>query len=174
MRLSRIRTPFYSSALAIILAAGSGWFLSAARGDEAAPELTLPGPSLRQRHALPPSRSSSLAAEQATSRSGGWWLATAGIALALAAFGGASLAARRAMPGRTAGPLAIVGRLHLSPKHAVYVVRAGEQMLVVGTGAQGPPALLGEWTEAAAASDMESTSAAPAASRLDRRIGGAR
>jgi flagellar biogenesis protein FliO len=69
-----------------------------------------------------------------------------GIALALAVFGGVSLASRRFLPGRGTGPLQVVGRTSLSPKHTVYLLRAGDRVLIVGTGSQGAPSLLGEWT----------------------------
>ncbi len=41
----------------------------------------------------------------------------------------------------------MVGRTSLSPKHTVYLLKAGERVLIVGTGAQGPPSLLGELTD---------------------------
>lgn len=169
----RLRAFWLWSGLAWALATGGGW-PPAARGDEAPPELAISGSTLRERHTLPPARSSGLLADRSRSRSSGWWLGTAGIALALAAFGVGSLAARRALPGRAGGPLEIVGRLSLSPKHAVYLVRAGEHTLVVGTGAQGPPALLGEWAELRAAPAPEQAAAGPAAVRLDRPFGGER
>jgi flagellar biogenesis protein FliO len=81
--------------------------------------------------------------------SGGWWLGTAGVALALAAFGGISLASRRLPAGTEPGPLQVVGRARLSPRHSVVLLRAGDRVLIVGAGAQGPPALLGELTDPA-------------------------
>lgn len=79
-----------------------------------------------------------------------WWAGTAGLAAALAAVGGLGVAARRLRtrtpnaPG--AGPgLKVIGRVGLSPRHAVHLVRAGDRVLVVGTGPQGAPTLLGEW-----------------------------
>jgi hypothetical protein len=80
-------------------------------------------------------------------------MGTAGIALALAAFGGMSIAARRYLPQAESGPLRVVGRTSLSPKHAVYLLRAGDRVLLIGTGPQGSPTLLGEMpTEAVGAS----------------------
>jgi len=78
-----------------------------------------------------------------------WWLAPSGFALALALFGGASVACRRFLPrdGGSPGALRVVGRTSLSPKHAVHLVRAGDRILMIGTGPQGPPALLGEWPD---------------------------
>ena len=65
----------------------------------------------------------------------GWWLGTAGIALALAAFGGISVASRRfRLPGDP-GDLRVVGRTSLSPKQAIHLVRAG----VVGRAAGARP-----------------------------------
>jgi flagellar biogenesis protein FliO len=71
-------------------------------------------------------------------------MGTAGIALALAAFGGMSVAARKFLPQSESGPLRVLGRTSLSPKHAVYLLKAGDKVLIVGTGPQGPPTLLGE------------------------------
>jgi hypothetical protein len=82
---------------------------------------------------------------------GGWWLGTAGIALLLAAFGGISLASRRFLPRRDAGPLQVVGRVALSSKQAVCLLRAGERILIIGTGTTGSPTLLGELPSSGAA-----------------------
>jgi hypothetical protein len=79
--------------------------------------------------------------------SGGWWVGTAGVALVLAGCGGLSLASRRYLPQPAAGSLRVVGRTRLSAKHAMFLVKAGESVLIVGTGPQGPPALLGELTD---------------------------
>jgi hypothetical protein len=79
--------------------------------------------------------------------SGGWWIGTVGIALALAAFGGISLASRRWVPQAPAGALQVVGRASLSAKHTVYLLRANNRILIIGAGSQGPPTLLGEWAE---------------------------
>jgi hypothetical protein len=83
------------------------------------------------------------------SHSGGWWFSSAGIVLVLAILGGGSLAAKhwRLIPGSETGPLEIVGRTFLTPKHAVYLVRAGGRTLLIGTGPQGAPSLLGELSE---------------------------
>jgi hypothetical protein len=42
----------------------------------------------------------------------------------------------------------VVGRVSLSPRHSIFLVRAGERVLLIGTGNQGAPSLLGELTEA--------------------------
>ncbi|MDB5351253.1 MAG: flagellar biosis protein [Planctomycetota bacterium] len=80
--------------------------------------------------------------------SGGFWIGTGGIAVALAAFGAIGLGAKKLRPGAEAGPLKVIGRTVLSPRHSVYLLRAGDRILIVGAGSQGPPSLLGELTEA--------------------------
>jgi flagellar protein FliO/FliZ len=105
-------------------------------------------------------------ASQAPTSSSAWWSGTVGIALALAAFGGITVAARRLrlLPARPeAGMLRVVGRTSLSPKHNVYLLQAGDRVLIVGTGPQGSPTLLGEMPPEAAV-------ASPRAARL--RVGG--
>jgi flagellar biogenesis protein FliO len=47
----------------------------------------------------------------------------------------------------TGGVLRVIGRTSLSPRHTVYLLAAGDRVLVVGTGPQGAPALLGELTD---------------------------
>ncbi len=86
-------------------------------------------------------------AKSAPSGSGGMWIGTAGIALALAAFGGLSLAAKKFKVAGDAGPLKVIGRTCLSPKHTVYLLKAGDRVLIVGAGSQGAPTLLGELRE---------------------------
>jgi hypothetical protein len=79
---------------------------------------------------------------------GGWWLGTAGIALVLALCGGISLVARRCWPQlHTGGLLRVVGRASLSSKHTVHLLSVGNRVLIVGTGPQGAPSLLGELTD---------------------------
>jgi flagellar biogenesis protein FliO len=70
----------------------------------------------------------------------------AAIVLALAAIGWAGWTVRRARDGQRAAPgmLHVVGRTQLSPKHAVYLLRAGDRFLIIGTGAGASPTLLGE------------------------------
>ncbi len=83
----------------------------------------------------------------------GWWLGTAVVAIALAACGWGSVAARRFRPiaklgiGGTNAPLRIVGRASLSPRHAVFLLETGGRVLIVGTGPQAAPSLLGELTD---------------------------
>jgi flagellar protein FliO/FliZ len=76
-----------------------------------------------------------------------WYLGMAGLAALLAVAGGAALAARRFTPGAAAGALQVVSRVSLSPKHTVYLLRAGGRVLLVGTGPQGAPALISELDE---------------------------
>lgn len=64
--------------------------------------------------------------------------------LALGAIGVVGRSARERGRSRTGGSLAVVDRVSISPKHAVFLVRAGDRTLIIGTGPQGPPALLGE------------------------------
>jgi hypothetical protein len=103
-------------------------------------------PPVSARHPFAPRGASHSGAGASHSGSGSWWLGTAGVALALAVAGGLSVASRRLVSTAPAGGVAlrVVARTSLSPRHAVYLVRAGERVLVVGTGPQGAPALLGE------------------------------
>ena len=113
---------------------------------------------------------------------GGWWIGTAGIALALALCGGISVASRRyLLPRQGTGPLRVVGRTSLSPKHTVYLLEVGDRVLIVGAGAQGPPSLLGELTDPAERDRLgasprrpgapASAPAVPSTGRFDRRVG---
>jgi flagellar protein FliO/FliZ len=94
---------------------------------------------------------------------GGWWRGTAAVALALAAAGWGSLAARRywphakfgLIPGAPATPLRVVGRASLSPRHSVYLLEAGGRVLIVGTGPQTAPSLLGELTDSDAPARLD-------------------
>jgi flagellar biogenesis protein FliO len=98
----------------------------------------------------------------------GFWLSTAGVAVVLAAFGAVSLGAKKLRPGADSGPLKVVGRASLSSRHTVYLLRAGDRVLIVGAGNQGPPTLLGELSGA----DVAATSARPhVVPGRDRRIG---
>ena len=72
------------------------------------------------------------------------WSGMACLALVLAACGVVAVAARRLGPRAAAGAVQVVGRVSLSPKHSVYLLRVGQRVLVVGAGPQGPPALIAE------------------------------
>lgn len=94
---------------------------------------------------------------RASGEGSGWWFGPAGIVLVLAVFGGGSLACRKFLP-KDAGDakgLRVVGRTSLSPKHMVHLVRAGDRILMIGTGPQGPPALLGEWPDSRQAGGLD-------------------
>jgi hypothetical protein len=104
--------------------------------------------------------------------SAGWWLGPAGIALVLAAFGSIFLAARKPWPRDTAGLVRVVGRVPLSPRHSIYLVRAGERTLLVGTGAQGAPSLLAELDEDEGIGGPSARAEfRPASPRVDIRLG---
>jgi len=76
-----------------------------------------------------------------------WYLGMAVIAVLLALGGGLAAAARRLSPRSGAAGLQVVSRVSLSPKHSVYLLRAGTRVLLVGTGPQGAPALISELDE---------------------------
>ncbi len=98
------------------------------------------GVSRLSRYASP--RSESRVARSVGSES--WWPGMAGIALILAICGGITVVARRFAPRPVAGAVQVVGRVGLSPKHAVYLLRVGKKVLLVGAGPQGPPSLISE------------------------------
>jgi flagellar biogenesis protein FliO len=111
-------------------------------------------------------------------KAGGWWLGTAGIALALAILGWVSVASKRFLPSTAAGSIAlrVVGRTTLSPKHTIYLLEVGRRVLIVGTGAQGSPTLLGELADpadrAVLSTQPDEQAAGEAAFQLDDRLGG--
>ena len=96
-----------------------------------------------------------------TSGSQGWWLGTAAALVILAGAGALCLAARGKAAGAAAARLQVLGRVHLPPKHALYMVRAGRRTLLIGTGPQGAPSLLGELD------DDPEPAAEPIGARLD-------
>ena len=127
------------------------WFACAgasayAQADEPPPPLALPSPAREHDPAGRMIRTHKGArgslAEPATS--GFWWLGTAGVGLALAAFGWASMAARGYRPGGEPAALRVLGRTSLGSKQAVSLVQVGDRIQIVGTGAKGAPSLLGE------------------------------
>jgi flagellar biogenesis protein FliO len=68
----------------------------------------------------------------------------------LAAVGGLSVASKRFLsPRNSANALRVLGRTSLSPKHSVYLLEVGQRILIIGTGAQGAPSLLGVLTDPA-------------------------
>lgn len=79
-----------------------------------------------------------------------WRLLVAVGALALLGLGAACFGKNgrwARLSGREAGAIQVVGRVALTPRHAVHLLRVGERTLIVGTGHGGPPALLGELPE---------------------------
>ena len=92
----------------------------------------------------PIARSDSPSRSGASTASGGSTLVTLGVGVALAAFGAVAWLARRGRPVAGTANLRVVGRASLSPRQAVCLVRVGERTLILGTGGQGPPSLLGE------------------------------
>ena len=94
-----------------------------------------------------PSRSPRFRSPSAISsnpRPDGGWSNLALVALILAACGGIAIASRRVGKRGSVGAMQVVGRVGLSPKHSVYLLRVGPRVLVIGAGPQGPPALIAE------------------------------
>jgi hypothetical protein len=115
------------------------------RAEPAPPSASIDGSAAAERHRIAPRGNAGRRSGVESEATGGWWLGTAGIALALAVCGGISVASRRFWPQVVAGgPLRVVGRTSLSPRHTVYLLKAGGRVLIVGTGPQGAPSLLGE------------------------------
>jgi flagellar protein FliO/FliZ len=79
--------------------------------------------------------------------SSGWWLGSTGIALVLAVCGAICVAARKYRPQDSTAPVRVVGRVSLTPRHSIFMVQAGRRVLLIGTGSQGAPTLLGELSE---------------------------
>ena len=109
---------------------------------------------------------------RASASSRGWWLGSTGIALVLAICGAICVAARKYRPQDSAGLVQVVGRVSLTPRHSIFVVRAGQRSLLIGTGAQGAPTLLGELTEADQAGDQGRAGRRSVASRSEARGAG--
>jgi len=89
----------------------------------------------------------------------GWWLGTAAALVVLAGAGALCLAARGKAAGAAAARLQVLGRVHLPPRHALFLVKAGRRTLLIGTGPQGAPSLLGELDDDEAESASESIGA---------------
>jgi flagellar protein FliO/FliZ len=73
-----------------------------------------------------------------------WSLVMIGITLALAVCGGIIVVGRRVLPQGAGVGMQVVGRVSLSPKHSVYLLRVGRRVLLVGAGPQGSPSLISE------------------------------
>jgi flagellar biosynthesis protein FliO len=156
-----------------LLDPGTGLARRPARADQAPlpPRVAIAAPGTAPPRPFPPRGSAVRRAEGGPEGAGGWWLGTAGIALALALCGGISLATRRCWPQlHTGGLLRVVGRASLSPKHTVHLLSVGGRVLIVGTGPQGAPSLLGELTDPVDLQRLAPQSVEPAAERtvLDR------
>lgn len=140
-------------AAGMVIAAG---FLAGAGGDVVGEEAGRKPARL----SIPSSRfPTSREADQARAEGSGassWWLLGLGVVLAGAGWAGVSLAGKRGASGKKKGPgvaLEVVGRVSVGPRQGVCLVRVNEQVLILGTGPQGPPALLGELTEPARAGE---------------------
>jgi hypothetical protein len=81
----------------------------------------------------------------------GWSAGLGGVALVLAVCGGLAAAAQRLLPRAASGDVRVVGRVSLSPKHTVYLIRVGGRTLLVGAGPQGAPVLISELSDSSAA-----------------------
>jgi flagellar protein FliO/FliZ len=79
-----------------------------------------------------------------SSGSDAWYWEMGGIVLVLAVCGGLVAAARRFLPQGAAGELQVLSRVSLSPKHSIYMLRAGRRVLLLGAGPQGAPVLISE------------------------------
>ncbi len=115
----------------------------------------------------PVSREALSSSLRRTENTSGWWVGTVGIAAALALCGWMSIASKKFLPKApgSAPNLRVLGRTHISPKHSVYLLDVGGRTLLIGTGPQGAPSLLGEL-------DGDNPLFAPAASdRVDVRVG---
>jgi|GEM_PF-1011381 len=163
MPTATLRRLFYSGALLVLglLAPAHDSLCSKVEAGQAPPTASIQPPtsSVRSRSAsdsdtdahsqadrpFPPRSSSTRKSSKRSELTTGWWFGTGGIAIALAVCGGLSLAARKYLPGRDPSTLLrVIARTHLSSKHSVYLLEVGDRVLIVGTGAQGAPSLLGE------------------------------
>ncbi|WP_406698732.1 flagellar biosynthetic protein FliO [Singulisphaera sp. Ch08] len=191
MPSARFRQHIYAGAIVVLGPLASVFFLPRARADHAPPTASINAPSTSVSASATASDRQPFAPRGASGRRGskgpegstGWWLGTGGIALTLALCGGISVASKRYLPSRNgASPMRVVGRTVLSPKHSVYLLEVGQRVLIVGTGAQGAPALLGELTDPAERDAFLTPSSrgaavsvpigpVPSAGRFDRRVG---
>jgi flagellar biogenesis protein FliO len=171
--------------LGMVLGAGVltlGPLSGTARADRSPPEAAIAGPGSLGRQPFPARGHASRRPGDSSGATGGWWIGTAGIALALAACGAVSVASKRLLPQSGTNALRVVGRTSLSPKHTVYLLQAGDRVLIVGAGPQGAPSLLGELTGSGepqrpgAGSTQDSATERTAGARrsmpsFDRRVG---
>ncbi len=73
-----------------------------------------------------------------------WPLGMIGVTLSLAVLGGIVAASRRFLPQSAGVGMQVVGRVSLSPRHTVYMLRVGHRVLLIGAGPQGSPSLISE------------------------------
>lgn len=90
------------------------------------------------------------------------WTTTVVATTILAILGGAVFMTRRLKGEINSNALQLVGRVALTPKHTVHLLRHDNRILLIGTGPQGAPAFLVEWP-AAPVGSPSSTSGLPAA-----------
>ncbi|MGE3821890.1 MAG: flagellar biosynthetic protein FliO [Isosphaeraceae bacterium] len=175
----RIRLATSGVRALILLSLLAGFTSPGVRADRPPPTASIgsPSPVEPERRKVRPREAVGVDFRRTSVTSGGtgtWWFGTAGVALALAACGWASVAAGRFRAGAGAGGavdgLRVVGKTALSPKHSVYLLRAGDRVLIVGTGPQGAPSLLGEMPpRAQAPGTADPPTTAPR--RIDYRVG---
>jgi flagellar biogenesis protein FliO len=159
-----------TASLAVALALG---LTAESRADHPAPTAALSGPERRQFSPRDASHPASGRAPSAHEGSSGWWIGTAGVALALALCGWVSFASRRYLPAAGGGgvSLRVVGRTSLSPKQSVYLLQVGDRVLIVGAGGQGAPSLLGELNDTEALARLAPHQPVSPAIRLSLRPG---
>jgi flagellar protein FliO/FliZ len=124
-----------------VAAAIAGTTAVSSRAVPARPEDRVAGDGVRQSRSIQPRRFASATGARG---SDAWYWEMGITALVLAACGGLVAVAKRLSPQGGAGGLRVVSRVSLSPKHSVYVVRAGGRTLLIGAGPQGAPALISE------------------------------
>jgi flagellar protein FliO/FliZ len=73
-----------------------------------------------------------------------WSLAIIGVTVLLAVLGGIVAVSRRFLPQHAGVGMQVIGRVSLSPRHTVYMLRVGRRVLLVGAGSQGSPSLISE------------------------------
>ncbi|AGA31456.1 FliO/MopB family protein [Singulisphaera acidiphila] len=189
MPSARLRQPIFAGAIVVLGPLASVFLSSQAWADHVAPTAAIHSPSSSasstgtDRQPFAPRGTSGRRGAKGPEGSSGWWLGTGGIALALALCGGISVASKRYLPTRNGtSSMRVVGRTVLSPKHSVYLLEVGERVLIIGTGGQGAPSLLGELTDTAERDGFLTPQRsgptvsvpigpAPSAGRFDRRVG---
>lgn len=75
-----------------------------------------------------------------------------GFVLALVGLSAVVLSTRRRSigTGDETTSLRVAGRVALSPRQAIHLVKVGDRTILIGTGTQGPPSFLGEWSDSPA------------------------